>query len=224
MARKFFDHEQFNFEFECALGGVHYGAGDIGEMMATADRVVDGDADSWCGERIATAERVGTIAEKSAKSGNEVSARTAYLRAATYYAMALPGWTKLSPTLDRAFARSRDCSDDLRLRVPGDRVVNAPTHGWVDLERLQVGEINPLRSLGLSVVRSRLTGDRAGMQEDGELLSNFAVVVCHDMGGVAIDADEPSQLNDDASFLYDLAHRGTSDRFAKVQRSAGKCP
>jgi hypothetical protein len=140
MARKFFDHEQFNFEFECALGGVHYGAGDIGEMMATADRVVDGDADSWCGERIATAERVGTIAEKSAKSGNEVSARTAYLRAATYYAMALPGWTKLSPTLDRAFARSRDCSDDLRLRVPGDRVVNAPTHGWVDLERLQVGE------------------------------------------------------------------------------------
>jgi hypothetical protein len=25
MARKFFDHEQFNFEFQCALGGVHYG-------------------------------------------------------------------------------------------------------------------------------------------------------------------------------------------------------
>jgi hypothetical protein len=36
MARKFFDHEQFNFEFQCALGGVHYGAGDIGEMLSTA--------------------------------------------------------------------------------------------------------------------------------------------------------------------------------------------
>jgi hypothetical protein len=27
----------------------------------------------------------------------------------------------------------RSPSDDLRLRVPGNRVVNAPTHGWVDL-------------------------------------------------------------------------------------------
>jgi hypothetical protein len=47
MARKFFDHEQFNFELQFALGGVHYGAGDIGEMLSTADRVIDGDADSW---------------------------------------------------------------------------------------------------------------------------------------------------------------------------------
>jgi hypothetical protein len=46
MARKFFEHEQFNFEFQFALGGVHYGAGDLGEMLATAHRVVDGDADS----------------------------------------------------------------------------------------------------------------------------------------------------------------------------------
>ncbi len=56
MPRKFFDHEQFNFEFQCALGGVHYGAGDVGEMLSTADRVVDRDADSWCQEWIATAQ------------------------------------------------------------------------------------------------------------------------------------------------------------------------
>ncbi len=57
MARKCFDHEQFNFEFQVALGGVHYyGAGDIGEMLSPADRVVDGDADSWCEEWIATAQ------------------------------------------------------------------------------------------------------------------------------------------------------------------------
>ena len=36
MARRFFDHQQFNFEFQFALGGVHYGAGDLGEMLSTA--------------------------------------------------------------------------------------------------------------------------------------------------------------------------------------------
>ena len=137
MARKFFDHEQFNFEFKCALCGVHYG----------------------------------------------------YVRLAR---------RDSRQRLTGRFPTSRTRSDDLRLRASRDRVIYAPTHGWVDLERRQVGEINPLRSPGLGVVRSRLTGDRAGMKEDGELLSNFAVVVCHDMGGVAIDADEPSQLNDDA--------------------------
>ena len=34
MARKFFDNQQFNFEFQFALGGVHYGAGDLGEMLS----------------------------------------------------------------------------------------------------------------------------------------------------------------------------------------------
>jgi hypothetical protein len=127
MARKFFDHEQFNFEFQCALGGVHDGAGDIGEMMSTADRVVDGDADSWCGEWIATGERVATIAEKSAKSGHEVSARAAYLRAATYYAMALSsvdGTKDPAALLKSTFAERRRCFDayiDL-LDPPAERV------------------------------------------------------------------------------------------------------
>jgi hypothetical protein len=89
MVRKFFDHEQFNFEFQFALGGMHYGAGDLGEMLSTADRVVVGDADSWCREWIATGQRLATIAEDCAKSGQGVSARAAYLLAATYYAVAL---------------------------------------------------------------------------------------------------------------------------------------
>ena len=48
MARRFFDFEQFNFQFQLGLGGVFSGCGDVGEMLATADRIVDGDATSWC--------------------------------------------------------------------------------------------------------------------------------------------------------------------------------
>jgi hypothetical protein len=127
MARKFFDHEQFNFEFQCALGGVHYGAGDIGEMLSTADRVVDGDADSWCREWSATGERVATIAAKSAESGHEVSARAAYLRAATYYAMALSsvdGTNDPARLLKSTFAEHRRCFDAYTelLDPPAERV------------------------------------------------------------------------------------------------------
>ncbi len=127
MVRKFFDHEQFNFEFQCALGGVHCGAGDVGEMLSTADRVIDGDADSWCREWIATGQRVATIAEESAKSGNEVSARATYLRAATYYAMELSvvdGTKDPDALLQPTFAehrRSFDAYVDL-LDPPVERV------------------------------------------------------------------------------------------------------
>jgi hypothetical protein len=127
MARKFFDHEQFNFEFQCALGGVHYGAGDVGELLSTADRVVDGDADSWCQEWIAAAQRLATVAEECASSGHQVSARAAYLRAATYYAMALSsvdGTKDPAALLQPTFTEHRRCFDAYAelLDPPAERV------------------------------------------------------------------------------------------------------
>jgi hypothetical protein len=127
MARKFFDHDQFNFEFQIALGGVHYGAGDVGEMLSTADRIVDGDADSWCREWIATAERLATMAEECAKAGHQVSARAAYLRAATYYAVALSavdGTKDPAALLRPTFTEHRRCFDCFAelLQPPAERV------------------------------------------------------------------------------------------------------
>jgi Alpha/beta hydrolase family len=127
MVRKFFEHEQFNFEFQFALGGVHYGAGDLGEMLSTADRVIDGDADSWCREWIATGQRLVTIAEECARSGHRVSARTAYLRAATYYAVALSsvdGTKDPAALLRPTFAEHRRCFDAYTelLDPPAERV------------------------------------------------------------------------------------------------------
>jgi hypothetical protein len=127
MVRKFFEHEQFNFEFQFALGGVYYGAGDLGEMLSTADRVIDGDADSWCREWIATGQRLATIAAECARSGHRVSARTAYLRAATYYAVALSsvdGTKDPAALLRPTFAEHRRCFDAYTelLDPPAERV------------------------------------------------------------------------------------------------------
>jgi hypothetical protein len=133
MARKFFDHQQFNFEFHFALGGVYYGGGDLGEMLSTTDRIVDGDADSWCQEWIATGQRVAALAEECEQSANRVSARAAYLRAATYFAVALSavdGTKDPDALLGPTFAQHRRSFDAyVQLLDPPAERVQIPYEG-----------------------------------------------------------------------------------------------
>jgi dienelactone hydrolase len=81
----FMDHEQMDFETQVLLGSCHYGAADTGEILATVDRVPSGDFEQWYGEWLALAERLEKTAEQSAGAGQAVSARRAFLRAATYF-------------------------------------------------------------------------------------------------------------------------------------------
>jgi hypothetical protein len=71
----FMEHEQMDFETQILLGGCYYGAADIGEILATVERIPSGDFEKWYQEWFTIAERVQGIAEQSASSGNPVSAR-----------------------------------------------------------------------------------------------------------------------------------------------------
>ena len=83
-------------------------------MLSTADRVVDGDADSWCQEWIATAQRLVTVAEGCASSGHQVSAR------AMLFERGVPfrhDWEHvITPVLDFLLARS-----DVESATPAER-------------------------------------------------------------------------------------------------------
>ena len=74
---------------QITLGSCSYQAADPGEALATATRIRDGDATGWFEEWQQTADRVRAMAEECAAAGRRVSARSAYLRAATYYSNAL---------------------------------------------------------------------------------------------------------------------------------------
>jgi hypothetical protein len=44
-----FKDESFAFEFVRNLGFMYYGGSDLGEMMATAGQIKEGDFESWLG-------------------------------------------------------------------------------------------------------------------------------------------------------------------------------
>lgn len=118
-----FKHDDFQFGFEIALGSTYRGAADAGEVLATASRIKDGDADAWVSEWTATADN---ILEAADATTSDVTRLAHLRRAATYYATA----TYLldhSSEADSAAERWRTQRD------VWERIVDA-THG----ERIQI--------------------------------------------------------------------------------------
>ncbi|MBV9808686.1 MAG: prolyl oligopeptidase family serine peptidase [Solirubrobacterales bacterium] len=89
MIMRVFEDDDFQFGLENALGAVYRRAADVGEVLATAARITDGDPDSWVLEWTATAGAVWAAGGAAAESGFRVTALAHYLRAGTYYAAAL---------------------------------------------------------------------------------------------------------------------------------------
>lgn len=77
--------ESFSFETLRAVGYTAYGGADIGEVMATAARIIPGDPESWYFQWRALADRIAAIADGCAAKGHAASASSAYLRASNYY-------------------------------------------------------------------------------------------------------------------------------------------
>ncbi len=80
-----FSDETFWFELLRTMGHAPYGAADLGECLAAAGRMGDGDFERWHQEWFRLAERVRVEAEASAAGGHAVSARGGFLRASNYY-------------------------------------------------------------------------------------------------------------------------------------------
>jgi dienelactone hydrolase len=128
MTMRFFTDEDFQFGLEMVLGGAYRQNTDIGESLATAERIPDGDADAWIREWIATADGARGAGETARHAGRRVTALSFYRRAATYYSTALYCTAKatyFSAEQELAtWRRHRDCWEhvvDLS-PVPGERL------------------------------------------------------------------------------------------------------
>jgi pimeloyl-ACP methyl ester carboxylesterase len=80
-----FDTESFSFETLRTAGFASYGGADLGEVLATAGHIEEGDEAGWHEAWKATAQRVAEIGQQALADGHRVSAREALLRASNYY-------------------------------------------------------------------------------------------------------------------------------------------
>jgi len=79
----------FDFDVRILLGSAPYEGADAGEVLETIAGVGDDDHEAWYDAWTAVGARVRAIADASAAAGRNVSAASAYLRAANYHATAV---------------------------------------------------------------------------------------------------------------------------------------
>ena len=75
----------FSFETLRTSGFTNYFGADLGEVLATARQITDGDQGSWHRAWKATAARVAELGEQSLAAGHRITARENLLRASNYY-------------------------------------------------------------------------------------------------------------------------------------------
>lgn len=80
-----FRNEPFSFETLRAAGSAPYDGADLGEVLATARAIRNGNEKDWFRAWRDTADRVHRIAEGALADGHRRSARAAFLRASNYY-------------------------------------------------------------------------------------------------------------------------------------------
>lgn len=87
-AKLFFQSPDFNAQLLRSLGKASIAGSDVGDCLATAFQIHDGDFESWYQQWKLTADRVFNIAHHCEKDSHYVSALSAYLRSCEYYRQA----------------------------------------------------------------------------------------------------------------------------------------
>ena len=107
----FFANADFDYEARIVLGAAAEGTGDVGLVLATLDRITDGDPQSWFDAWTGTAADLAARGDEALRRGHLATASWAFLAAAEYYAKALvfvDGLADQSVLLP-TFREHRDC-------------------------------------------------------------------------------------------------------------------
>jgi dienelactone hydrolase len=88
---RLFAQEDLNFETLIALGSAGYGTSEVGEIVTAVNAInaAGPTYQAYYDVFSATARRLGQLADRELAAGHKVSARSAYLRAATYWDVSL---------------------------------------------------------------------------------------------------------------------------------------
>ncbi|MBW8873008.1 MAG: dipeptidyl aminopeptidase, partial [Leifsonia sp.] len=145
---RFSGDPDFDFEIRTTIGQAFSGAADIGEVLAAVHGIGEKDHDGWFRAWLDLGDRILAQADTSAEAGHRVSAASAYLRAASYYATAVNAVASLAS------------EDEL---LPTFRKHRAAWDRWVDLADLEIVRVDiPYEDTTLPGYLFRAPGAAAG--------------------------------------------------------------
>jgi len=104
----FYRDADWDFELRNVLGRACHGASDVGETLQAINAVDEGDHEGWFAAWMGLGARSKSLADSCAAEGHRISATAAYLRAATYFAVAVNAVDGLAPDRRRRSAPNRD--------------------------------------------------------------------------------------------------------------------
>lgn len=121
---------EMNFMFTMILGAAVYGGATLGECYYAANKIKDGNIESWVqafNELAVHVERQGRLA---LSTGHRSSARDAFFRAANYYWAAAKYTVHRHPGYKSLWQKSRNCMRQalILLDIPGE-AVHIPYYG-----------------------------------------------------------------------------------------------
>ncbi len=102
-----FTNQTFSFELLRTASYGSYGGSEIGEVLATAEKIREGNFESWYIAWQSTAARIEALAAHTLQEGHRVSAGQAFLRASNYYRTAEFFLVPDDPRRMVAFEKSR---------------------------------------------------------------------------------------------------------------------
>lgn len=85
----YFENAELDYFLQYALACQTYQGSAYGECFSAASQVHEEDLESWVRAWTAEAQKVEAYGRNAESAGHRISARETYLRAATYYAVAL---------------------------------------------------------------------------------------------------------------------------------------
>ena len=107
-----FRDAEFDYQLLRAMGVADYGGSTVGECLAAAGVITDGDTGSWVRAFGALADRVEAQGRQSLAAGHRVSGRDHLLRASTYHRMAEYYADADRVALSESGRRSRACFEE----------------------------------------------------------------------------------------------------------------
>jgi hypothetical protein len=132
MANLFFDDDGFDGQFLRTLAKVPWFQAEIGECIATATRITNGDEESWYQEWTAIAQQVRERAEEALAKGHHRTAMERFLRAGEYHREAF-FWHRDDANAERrlrSYRDQRDCFRQAMAHLPHHvEVVDIPFDG-----------------------------------------------------------------------------------------------